>query len=106
MPKASITELWKLKLTPTGPKIVPRPDRECPKCYEVGEIVRDEPWSNKLGITRKCQNKECDFFGKEWTYKKSWTDYSRPEQKEYEKYLEKNGGSRQEFARKKIKDLW
>jgi hypothetical protein len=107
MSKTPFPELWKLKITPTGPKIIPRPDRECPKCYEVGEIIRDEPYSKRLGITRKCQNKECECPGKEWTYDKPWTDYcSRAEQEDYEKFLKEKGGSRPDFSREKIDEFW
>lgn len=107
MPKPPIPELWKVKLTPTGPKIIPRPDRECPKCYEVGEIILDEPWNKTLTLTRKCQNKECECPGYEWTSApKPWADYCKAEREDYEKFVEEKGGSRPDFARKKISEFW
>jgi hypothetical protein len=57
MPKP-FTDLFEPKFTPTGPKMVPKPDRECPKCYEVGEIILDEPCSKTLKlIKKKCLKK-------------------------------------------------
>lgn len=38
-----VKEIW--KLTKKG-KIVARPDRECSKCYEVGEIVGASPFNS------------------------------------------------------------
>ena len=67
MVRIDVSEMW--KLTKSG-KIVARPDRECPKCYEVGEIVEYYPFSKRLSIVRKCLNKECENYEELWNYGK------------------------------------
>lgn len=102
MPTFKISEIW--MLTKNG-KIIARPDRKCPKCYEVGKIVGDSPFDKNLGITRKCLNKDCDSDGERWNYYKSWDDYTIRELEEYKEWLGENVGSRPEFASKKVNEV-
>jgi hypothetical protein len=99
MVRINISEMW--KLTKSG-KIVARSDRECPTCYEVGEIIEYYPFSKRLSIVRKCLNKECENYGELWKYAKTWSEYKKLEFKEIKKWIEKNNGVQAEFALKKI----
>jgi hypothetical protein len=103
MPFPPISEIW--KLTKKG-KIVPRPDRECPKCYTVGKIVDTFPFKRNLRITRHCPNPDC---GWEWGYYHSWNQYTKRELKEFKKWVEKNrellSGHAYRVAEEKLNEL-
>ena len=79
-------------------------ERECPKCYEIGEIIALTPYKNNLHVVRMCQNPECPNHGETWHTHEPWHSLTYRELKEYEKWVEHKSsmGRKYETAKEKI----
>jgi len=91
-------------LTKEG-KIVPRPDRKCPKCYENGQLAKvfitrmHTPYP-RINITRRCNNQNCPYFGETWSYFRQGREFTLLELVEIKKWVLKQNESDSELLRK------
>ena len=97
-----ISEIW--MLTKEG-KILPRPDKKCPKCYENGELVKTfvtrmrTPYP-RINITRKCKNQNCPYSGETWFYFRQGREFTLQELVEIKKWVLEQDESNPELLKK------
>lgn len=102
MPNRPISEIW--MLTKEG-KIMPRPDRKCPKCYEGGQLVKvfitrmHTPYP-RLYIARRCKNHNCPYFEETWSYFHQGREFTMQELVEIRKWVLKQNESNPELLKK------
>jgi hypothetical protein len=102
MPGPRVSEIW--MLTKEG-KILPRPDRKCPKCYESGQLVkvfitRMHAAYPRIYVTRRCKNQNCPYFEETWFYFRQGREFPMQELVEIKKWVLKQNESSPELLRK------
>jgi len=91
-------------LTKEG-KILPRPDRKCPKCYENGELARvlitrmHTPYP-RINVTRRCKNQNCPYFEETWFYFRQGREFALQELDEIKRWVLKQNEGNPELLRK------
>jgi hypothetical protein len=102
MPSPHVSEIW--MLTKDG-KILPRPDKKCPRCYEDGELIKafitriHTPYP-RINVTRRCKNQNCPHFEETWSYFRQGREFALQELVEIKKWILKQNESDSELLKK------